>query len=516
MIARMRNHPWISSLLLCFFSILLSVVSFPKIDLSPLIWFALVPWLLAIDGKSPRQAFAWSYLVGFGFFLGTLYWIKFVTWPGTMALVAYLSLYFGFFGYYYALFSNQSVGRKIFFYSSVWVVLEFIRGHLMSGFGWAGLGHCQYQNLALIQIVDITGVYGISFLIVAVNVLIKENLSYVFSKEPAVRKQELINANGGVLVVLLAVYGYGLWQLNQPLPANQMRVGVVQGNIPQNEKWLEENRQATIEKYLKLSQAAVSDHPQIIIWPETAFPGLIQEMPQLMEDIRDFSRREKIPILIGVVSQVRDDFYNSALLIMPDGDMSQRYDKLRLVPFGEFLPLRKQFPFLAQFIPIEDFSFGKTAKVFWLPSKGGNLFFSVPICFEDTISEVIRSFVQRGAHLIINITNDAWFQDTKEPYMHLQNAVFRSIETRRSLVRCANTGISCLIDPYGRILRYVQNAQGKKTYIDGAAVFNAPLETASTFYTKSGDIFTSLCFVCILWQGFAFRIADRRRREKEK
>ncbi|MBL8013439.1 MAG: apolipoprotein N-acyltransferase [Candidatus Omnitrophica bacterium] len=513
MIAPIRNHSWLSSFLLCLISIVLTAVSFPKINLSPLIWFALVPWLLAMDGKSARQAFVWSYLVGFGFFGVTLYWIKFVTLGGTIALVAYLSLYFGFFGYFYAQFSNQNIGRKIIFYSSTWVVLEFIRGHLLSGFGWAALGHCQYENLALIQIVDTTGVYGISFLIVAVNVLIKENLCWVFSKENVVSKETLISANAAVLVVLLALYGYGLWQLRQPQPAKHVRIGVVQGNIPQNEKWLEENRQATIEKYLKLSKAALSENPEIIVWPETAFPGLIQEMPQLMEDVREFSRRENIPLLLGVVSQQKDDYYNSALLIMPDGDMNQRYDKLRLVPFGEFLPLRKQFPFLADFIPIEDFSFGKVPKVFWLSPQGENLFFSVPICFEDTISEVVRSFVQRGAQLVINITNDAWFQDTKEPFMHLQNAVFRSIETRRAMVRCANTGISCLIDPYGRIMRYVQNAHGKKTYVDGAAVFSVPIENASTFYTKSGDVFTSLCFVCILWQVFAVKRSERRRQE---
>ena len=233
-----------------------------------------------------------------------------------------------------------------------------------------------------------------------------------------------------------------------------------------------------------------------------------------MEEIRDFSRLENIPILIGVVTQEAEQYYNSALLITPDGGMKQRYDKLHLVPFGEFLPLRKQLPFLADFVPIDDFTPGKHAKVFQWTLQDKIVHFSVAVCFEDTLAYINRMFVQNGAQLLINITNDAWFGDTNEPYMHLQAAVFRTIETRRSLVRAANTGISCVIDPYGRFMKFIQNANGKKTYIDGAAVFFVPVNSSTTIYTKVGDVFTYLCFLCILWQGFGRRVFKRKDQAK--
>jgi apolipoprotein N-acyltransferase len=202
---------------------------------------------------------------------------------------------------------------------------------------------------------------------------------------------------------------------------------------------------------------------------------------------------------LGVVAEEGEKYYNSALLISAQGDFMGRYDKYHLVPFGEFLPLRKELPFLADLVPIDDFSSGHKAKTLQLPAGDRTVKFSVAICFEDTLAYVVRHFVRNGAELLLNMTNDAWFQDSKEPFMHLQAAVFRTVETRRSLVRSANTGISCHVDPYGRILGYVQNVRGKKTYVDGTTTFNVALNTSETLYTKLGDVFTYLCFVCILW-----------------
>jgi apolipoprotein N-acyltransferase len=239
--------------------------------------------------------------------------------------------------------------------------------------------------------------------------------------------------------------------------------------------------------------------PDLVIWPETAFPGFVEEMPQLMEDIRDFARSYRVPVLLGVVAEEGERFYNSGLLISAQGDIADRYDKFHLVPFGEFLPLRQQLPFLADFVPIDDFSSGRKAKVIRLPIKDKEIRFSVAICFEDTLAYIARRFVLSGAELLVNMTNDAWFQDSKEPFMHLQAALFRTIETRRSLVRSANTGVSCHIDPYGRLMGYVQNMQNKRTYVEGTSTFDVSLNATRTIYTKLGDVFTYLCFVCILW-----------------
>jgi apolipoprotein N-acyltransferase len=457
--------------------------------------------MFALDGKKARGAFVLSYFVGLVFFIGTLYWFMYVTWLGAFLLLCYLAVYFGIFGLSYCRFSCQPLWKKIFVYSSFWVALEYVRGHLLSGFGWVGLGHSQYKNLALIQIADLTGVYGVSFLVVSVNVLIKENLAFIIGISQE-KQKDLMRVNVLFLAALFAVYGYGLWQLANVAAMPYVKIGVVQGNVPQDEKWAIANRHATIEKYLKLSKETLVHEPEILIWPETSFPGLIEEMPELMEEIRTFVRESHVPILLGVVTEESSRYYNSALLIDSDGEIGQRYDKLHLVPFGEYLPFRKQFPFLADVVPIEDFSPGRNARVFRLPAQGKDVLFSVAICFEDTLAYITRRFVENGAQLLVNMTNDAWFEDSKAPFIHLQAAVFRTIETRRSLVRAANTGVSCLIDPNGRIMKYVENDKGKKTYIDGTAVFYAPLNSTSTWYTKSGDVFTYLCFLCILWAGY--------------
>ncbi len=494
----LRKKPLICTVLLCFVSVVLLVFSFPKIDCGPLVWFALVPWMFAIDGKRKRAAFGWSFLTGFVFYLGAIYWFMYVTWVGAVLLMAYLALFFGLFGLVYRHFSGLSLGHKIIAYASFWVAFEYFREHFLSGFGWVALCHSQYQNLALIQIVDTTGIYGVSFLIVAVNVLIKENLCFVLGRSGEERKI-LFRMNLAVLAVLLAVYGYGFWKIASAPALPTMKVAVVQGNIAQEDKWVIANRTSTIRKYLQLSQEALGTSPALIIWPETAFPGFVMEMPHLMQDIRDFARSSGVPLLLGVVTEEEDRFYNSAQLISAQGDFTDRYDKFHLVPFGEFLPLRKQLPFLADFVPIDDFSSGRGAKVMKLPFKDREALFSVAVCFEDTLAYITRQFVRGGAELLINITNDAWFMDSKEPFMHLQAAVFRTIESRRSLVRSANTGVSCFVDPYGRILGYVQNSKGKKTYVEGTATFQVPLNTTGTLYTKFGDVFTYLCFMCILW-----------------
>ncbi|MBP6343124.1 MAG: apolipoprotein N-acyltransferase [Candidatus Omnitrophica bacterium] len=499
-----RLHPGLRSLLLCFLSVVLLVFSFPKIDCGPLVWFALVPWMFAIDGKRGRAAFGWSYLIGFLFFFGAFYWVMYVTTVGALLLMAFLALYCGVWGWVYNRFAGRPAGHKVLAYAGWWVVLEYARGHILSGFGWGCLSHSQSHNLALIQIADVTGTYGISFLIIAVNVLIKENLSFVFSSSTQERVS-LIRTNMAVVGILLAVYAYGFWRLAESPQLPSMRVAVVQGNIPQEEKWDIANRSSTIEKYLELSSQSLKGSPDIIIWPETAFPGLISEMPELMERIRDFARTAQVPVLIGVVTEEGDKYFNSGLLISAEGEFTGRYDKMHLVPFGEFLPLRRELPFLADIVPIDDFSAGHKPTVFPLLRKGQETLFSVAICFEDTLAYINRRFVQKGAQLLVNITNDAWFQDSKEPFMHLQASVFRTIETRRSLVRAANTGVSCSIDPYGRIMNFLQDSRGKKTYIDGAAVFEVPLNTSTTLYTKLGDIFTYICFLCILWTAWGRR-----------
>ncbi|VAX38073.1 Apolipoprotein N-acyltransferase / Copper homeostasis protein CutE [hydrothermal vent metagenome] len=463
----------------------LLVLSFPKFELSILAWVGLVPLFFALDGKTPGQAFRIAYFCGVLFFGATIWWFGHVTIAGAIAAILYLALYFGMFGIGYSLFAKYNFITKLFLLPSLWVALEFARSYLLSGFDWVSLSHSQYKNLIFIQIADISGVFGISFLVVMVNVFIKERFNHIpFTKWDVVP-----------VCILLVVLGYGVFRLNGVQPSlSGMRVALVQANVPQHLKWNKIAWAGIIQKHLDLSEEAARENPDLIIWPETAFPGFIGEDDEYFSALQYFVKRINIPILFGAVVKEEGRYYNGALLLSPDGMIKQQYHKHHLVPFGEFIPFRTHFPFLSDIIPIADFSRGEGYTVFSSDTKK----FSTLICFEDTLGRLARGFVNNGAQMLINITNDAWFEDTAAPWMHMQSAVFRTVENRRGLVRASNTGVSGFIDATGKIQYLLQNAQGKNTFVKGYAVGEVSFRKEKTFYTKFGDVFAYLCFACIL------------------
>jgi apolipoprotein N-acyltransferase len=471
----------------CLLSAGLLVLSFPKIEWSALAWVALVGLLCALDGQKPWPAFRRAYLCGFLFFFGTLGWFVHVTYPGAFLVVAFLSLYFAVFGPVFVYFQKLPVTPRIFVLASGWVALEFIRAHLFTGFGWAMLGHSQYKNLMCIQIADITGVYGVSFLVVLVNLLLFETLR---------ARSFLLKANIAVIAILSVVLIYGFWVTGQKKFYKTVKVGIVQPNIPLKADWDESRKPWIVDKTIQLTQELRDQKLDLIVWPETSLPGVITDAPSLINEIQASAAQLHTPMLIGSIAREGERYYNSAFLIGADGQMLGRYDKIHLVPFGEYLPLRPILGWINKFIHLDDFTSGKTYTVFSMGPSGPK--FSVLICFEDTLGHLCRNFSQAGAEFFVNMTNDAWFRDTKEPFLHLQAAVFGCVENHRSLVRAANTGVSALVDPWGRIIAVVVEGQGKETFIEGTAWGSLPLNDEKTFYTKYGDIFTYLCFLCIL------------------
>lgn len=490
---------------LCLLSSVLLILAFPKTDFWLLSWVGLIPLFSALEGQNFRVSFGLAYLCGFIFFSATLYWFVYVTVVGAILLWAYLAVYFGIFGLGYSFFARQKTLKKIFTLSSLWVILEFTRAHFLTGFDWSSLGYSQYKNLTMIQIADVAGAYGVSFLILWVNIFLKEILVALRRRSIVLLRNEIILT----AVVIAAVFLYGVFQLSSRPNVNTSAaasIAVIQPNIPQGIKWQDTVFELILDKHIDLTRKAALDHPQLIIWPETAFTDLLKSLGRenLFEYNAGFERIKNlavdlgIPILLGAVVQEQDKYYNSALLVPPQGQIDQRYDKVHLVPFGEYIPWRSFFPFLAHFIPIADFTPGQEWTVF---RQGQGVPFSILICFEDTIASLARRFVRQGASILINITNDAWFEDTKAPFMHLQSCVFRTIENRRPMVRSANTGVSCFIDEHGEILKTV-TAQGKNkkmTYVEGFLTRRVPAGLKNTFYTKFGDLFTSLCLGCILW-----------------
>ncbi len=476
-------------------SSVLLVLAFPQVQWSVLAWIAFVPWLLILENKTPRAAFGWSYLAGFLFFAGTLGWFIYVTYPGAVVLIAYLALYFAFFGLAYCFFKSLPVLLRIVVLASVWTGLEFIRAHLISGFGWASLAHSQYQNIFLIQIADITGLYGVSFLIAAVNLLIVFSIQRV----DGIKKAQIL-----IIGVLFAVLSYGYWRMATfPKYTHQVSVGVVQPNIHQDMKWDARLQPWIVQKTINLSETISKEKADLIVWPETSLPGVVSQEPQLMDVIGQAAVQMRTPILMGAITDEGQQYFNSAYLISAQGAVQSRYDKIHLVPFGEYIPLRPILGWLGNIVGLEDFTAGKEHTL--MTAGRDNVPFGVLICFEDTLGYLRRDFTNAGAQFFVNMTNDAWFKDTKAPFLHLAAAVFASVENKRALVRSANTGVSAFIDPFGRVVVYVQDARHKRTFISATAFSSVPAVATKTFYTKYADVFTYGCFVVILWGIFKRR-----------
>ncbi len=481
----------------CVLSAVLLILSFPKYNLEFLAWFGFVPLFFVLKGKSKGKAFLLSYITGVIFWSGTIYWLIHVTLPGTIIFVLYLALYFGFFGLLISYLLSTTY--CLLFIPSAWVLFEYIRSHLFTGFPWALLGYSQYLNLSLIQIADITGVWGVSFLVMMINFA-----SYEFITSPLAQVKK-IKQIIPVIVCLIAVFIYGSNKISR-LPDSAGRkpinVCVVQGNIPQELKWSALSCEYIIERYLSLTSLANKQGTDLIIWPEAALPVVLEEEPGYFNAVVKFTKGISTPLLLGAVTYRDDRYYNSALLISREGNLLARYDKIHLVPFGEYIPLRKILGFLEPIVPIGDMVAGKESTVFEITDSSGKstVRFGTLICFEDLFPELSRRSVNSGAGLLVNITNDAWFGRTSSPYQHLSASVFRAVENRVFLVRAANTGVSGFISPDGKVISLVKDLQGENIFIPGDLTCQVYVhQKTKTIYTRYGDLFIFVCFLSILW-----------------
>ncbi len=487
---------------------LLLVVIFPTFNLHLLAWISLVPLFLALRGQNVKNGFWLGGITGIVYFAGTVHWVtNSVHYYGgiplipasiiTLLLCAYLAFYPALFGAVVVHLKKNHPSLMILSAPAVWTALEFARTYVFSGFPWSLLGYSQYLALPVIQVSDIVGVYGVSFLIVLVNVAVAEFLGD--------RKKYPLLVIAAVTVVL--VLGYGLMRLHVPEHSGGITVSVVQGNIDQDKKWDPAFQAEVLSVYTQLTQEALQKHPDIVIWPETATPFYFNgEGPRdkiLQEDLTTFVKKNGVPLLFGSPTyEVKPGkvvhLRNSAFLLSTDGTIGAMYHKLHLVPFGEYVPLKKVLFFVEKMVQaIGDFESGNEYTVMTITSNGPDgateVKLSTAICYEIIFPELIRRFVNHGAGIITTITNDAWFGRTAAPYQHFSMAVFRAVENRVPVARAANTGISGFIDAKGRIL-------------DTSAIFTTAHLTRTltprnvkTFYTKYGDVFSYLCLLaCIV------------------
>ncbi len=477
---------------------------------SRLAWFALVPMTILIKNSSLKNSFYIGFLTGFVHYITLIYWLPstlgtygklpfFFSIPLLILLSAYLAAYMGIFAAVLGWLRPSPV-ISIIFFPALWVLLEYIRSFFFTGFPWELFGYSQFNNLNIIQISDIFGVYGVSFLIILSNTSVA--LIIVHFKGATWYGEKTTLKEAALPAMIFALIFSGAWYYGKQRlktidkiahRADLIKVALIQGNIDQTIKWDKAYQQSTLEKYIRLSKFAKKDDPDLVVWPETAAPFYLQQNKELSTILLNGICDTNTDFIIGAPSFVLENnrikYFNSAYLINKKGEILGKYDKSHLVPFGEYIPFSKCFPFLNKIVEgAGDFHPGpKGVVTHWNKCK-----LAILICYEIIFPQLAGAMSNNDASLIINITNDAWYGRSSAPFQHFSMAIFRAVENRRSLVRAANTGISGFIDPAGRVLAKTD------IFKKAAVTCQVPLMHDKSFYSRYGNILIIACFGVVL------------------
>ncbi|MBN1541877.1 apolipoprotein N-acyltransferase [candidate division KSB1 bacterium] len=483
---------------------ILFALSFPPFRSGFLAYGALIPLFYLLRNQSLKETLRWGYLTGLFIYCGTLFWIGYVTMPGLIGALLVLPLYIMLYSFIQRLILIRFPHKGFLFLPFVWTAIEYLQSFGDIAFPWVYLGYTQSYYLPIIQFAEYTSVFGVSFWVVCLNVLLYE-LLFGFSGRSH-RKLFL-----WILPILFFLpLLFGVWVLaHAPAPTDSVRIALIQGNIDPFEKWNPQNNERIFSTYDSLTRSALQHNPDLIVWPETATPFYLRSEYRYQQMIRHWVDGHQVPLLTGSIdyeySQGRQHYFNSALMIRPNELNLAVYAKMRLVPFSEKVPFSDFLPvaFLRDWLMqtplgVGDYSRGNRYTLFQLTNdfnaesmqeKRGAVF-GVPICYESAFPDLVRRFVKRGATFLVVITNDAWFGRTSAPFQHQQISVLRAVETRKSIARCANTGISCFIDPYGR------TRASTPLFQTATVVENLELCHSSTVYVRYGNIFAAFC-LCI-------------------
>ncbi|MDB5388746.1 MAG: lnt [Planctomycetaceae bacterium] len=542
--------------------------SFTPLGWGPLAWIALVPLLLLVRLERPTRRMYWgTYFGGFLFWCPTLQWMRlgdptmYIAW---MAFAIYLALYFPLF----VGLSRLAVWRLkvplILAVPAVWTGLEYVRAHALTGFSWYQLGHSQFYWLELIQISDLVGAYGISFVVAMGSAAIVEMLPLpVFTRLKLLpqsgtspisattqsSQQRWIMA-GSFLIVLGTTLTYGTYRRSHAAFEAGPRVAAIQGNFPSSLAPQQAERDHEIfVKHRQLTAEAIKLQPDLILWPETMFPWPYfakaddldtaafkevtkdvdptywNENHEIKQRLKSLSQASAAAVVCGVQTVTANQnglrLYNSALFIRPDQGFTARYDKLHRVPFGEYIPFAESVPFLGWFTPYRG-SFGIQAGEQGVAFDYKGIRYAPVICFEDTVPHVVRQCLRQGrttndkshkVDVLLNLSNDGWFHGSSELDQHLITAAFRAVEFRTPMVRAVNTGISAIIDGDGAIRVKAKNADtGHSKEVDAVLCDFVPLDHRHSAYLQHGDWFAQvclgLCVVCFttgVWSRFSLR-----------
>jgi apolipoprotein N-acyltransferase len=504
-------------------------LAFPNFDLNLAAWVAFVPLLYAIDGESHRNVFLYSWLQGFACYVASLYWITITLHHFADVRIIFAVLPMLMLATVIALFSGAAVSAAGFITARLglsmvvtlpiaWTAVEWLRTYFPIGFPWNLLGYAAYQNLTLIQFAEFTGVYGVSALIILFNVVVY----VVFFRRESPRTQGISLGVLSALIVVAWVFGtLRIDGLERERPKESLKFAMVQGNIPQSIKWDPHFLESSFSVYVQQTEEAARMGADLIVWPEAAAAFFFQPTEQYLSAFaEDAPYRQRLlqlaadtrdPILFGAPALGEVDgrlgFYNRAYLVSDAGAVAAWYDKIQLVPFGEYVPLRSLLGYFVNRV-VEGFGdmfAGDRQTIFDL--KGARL--GVLICYESIFPNLSRMAVNRGADILVNITNDAWYGESSAPYQLLAMAAMRAIETKVPVVRVANTGISAVIEPSGKITARTP------LFKRGTEIERVYWQPRRTIYTTVGDWFAETCFalmaIALIW-GY---LRPRRPRQNE-
>jgi apolipoprotein N-acyltransferase len=467
----------------------LTALAFPKFNFSFLCWISLIPLFFALHKKTAKQSFLLGLQGGIAFNAILIYWIPAVPSHYGSLSVGISLLVYAVFVFYLALFwggiawcfskIQRTFPRFVFLLAPfIWIGFEYILTHFLTGFPWGLLGYSQTQNLWFLQSASIAGVYGLSFVIVLFQSL------FVYSMIHRRRTPFFL----GLLLVLLLHLGGWMIMRNHPSMEDSFQASVIQGNVSSDINW---NQTTDVQirdlfsQHMELSTLADKQGSKLIVWPEFTVPLCFScsynIYPELKNRLYQFSRESGATLLLGtnetVISQQIPHYYNTALCLHPDLSTSQ-YFKMHLVPFGEYTPYKKIFFFIEGMTDaIGELSPGNAYVLHQFEGKR----FGTPICYEIIFPDLVRKFIKKGAAFLVTITNDGWYGSSAAPYQHFAIAVVRAVENRRYVLRSATTGVSGIIDPFGRILS--KSELMTRTYLAGRI---APMYSL-TPYTRFGD-----------------------------
>lgn len=538
--------------------------AFPKLNWTGLAWVAPGAMLFLALGRSGKEAFRIGYLAGLAYYLAALHWLLFLPYPsgavaGWLALSLYLALWPGAWvwlcwrafpgaaarpcsraatgpasmfqglGGFMATswrreaqaghsgplaaaegFVSTTLWQRLawaLFCASAWVAWEMLVARVLTGFPWNFLGVSQHRMLPLIQVASVAGVYGVSFLVAWTSVSLG-CAALALARRPG-RSWGWFAELRLPVVAVVVVALVGLQRLLQPPPpGRELKLALIQPSIPQTLIWDPAQNTNRFARLLRLSELALATKPDVLVWPESAVPNLLRYSAHVYEGVTNLVRRHGVWLILcaddvvpraGAQGLEDHDTFNSSFLINPAGELVATYRKQRLVVFGEYVPLARWLPFLRLLTPIEGaFTPGERPVQFRIPPLGVQ---AAPlICFEDVFPHLARRAVEAGTDFLVNLTNDAWFGRSAQQWQHAANALFRAIENGRPLIRCTNNGLTCWIDPHGRMHEVFFGAS-TDIYGEGFKIARVSLPPPGpprtpTLYWRYGDWFG---WACVGW-----------------